>query len=254
MCQISIITVNLNNKSGLERTINSVINQKEKLYEFIVIDGDSTDGSKELLEKYSKQIDYWVSEKDNGIYNAMNKGIRNANGDYLLFLNSGDFLVDNKEIVNNIISQIDNQDIITFNGNILHENLSYKSIRKHITNISLSYVYERGFKHQSTLIKKSLFTELGLYDESFKVAGDYEFWIRAFTKKTIKYENFDFEISNFVLGGVSQNSNWYKEHRKIEDLHLKNFLLDLEELNKLRYLNKLRFLIPISKWVTKILK
>lgn len=254
MYQLSIITINLNDKVGLKRTIDSVINQKEKFFEFIVIDGDSTDGSKELLKKHAKHLDYWISEKDKGIYNAMNKGIRNANGDYLLFLNSGDFLLDDREIVNKAIRKIKNQDIITFNANILNENLSHKSIRKHTSNISLSYVYEKGFKHQSTLIKKSLFKELGLYDESFKIAGDYEFWIRAFTKKAINYENFDFEISNFVLGGVSQNSNWYKEHKRIENLHLKNFLLDLKELAHLRYLNKLRFLIPISKWMTKILK
>ncbi len=88
--KLSIITVNLNNKDGLQKTIDSVISQTFKDFEWIVIDGGSTDGSKELIEKYSDYISYWVSEPDKGIYNAMNKGIKVAKGDYLEFLNSGD--------------------------------------------------------------------------------------------------------------------------------------------------------------------
>lgn len=88
--RISIITVNFNNKDGLERTIKSVISQKPELYEYIIIDGGSTDGSVDVIKKHSQHIHYWVSEKDNGIYHAMNKGIAVATGDYCNFLNSGD--------------------------------------------------------------------------------------------------------------------------------------------------------------------
>lgn len=95
---ISIITINFNNKNGLIKTLNSVISQTCKEFEWIIIDGGSTDGSKELLENYSEHITYWVSEPDNGIYHAMNKGIRVAKGDYLQFLNSGDYLANNKTI------------------------------------------------------------------------------------------------------------------------------------------------------------
>ena len=90
--KLSIITINLNNASGLEKTIQSVINQTYKDFEFIVIDGASTDGSVEVIKKYSSGINYWVSESDTGIYNAMNKGIRKAQGEYCLFLNSADYL------------------------------------------------------------------------------------------------------------------------------------------------------------------
>ena len=85
----SIITVNYNNKEGLRNTIESVIHQTYRDFEFIVIDGGSTDGSAEVLKEYDSQITYWVSEKDKGIYNAMNKGIAKATGDYLNFMNSG---------------------------------------------------------------------------------------------------------------------------------------------------------------------
>src|SRR6478735_1115877 len=93
--QLSIITINYNNLQGLQKTIESVVSQSFKDFEYIIIDGGSTDGSKVLIEKYSESITYWVSEKDNGIYPAMNKGIQVANGEYLLFLNSGDWFYEN---------------------------------------------------------------------------------------------------------------------------------------------------------------
>ena len=89
---LSIITINYNNCAGLKRTIDSVVTQSFQDFEWIVIDGGSSDGSRELIEKYSPHVSYWVSEPDNGVYHAMNKGIDVANGDYLLFLNSGDWL------------------------------------------------------------------------------------------------------------------------------------------------------------------
>ena len=93
MPQLSIITINYNNLAGLQKTFESVFNQTFQDFEYIVIDGGSTDGSKELIEQYHDKIDYWVSEPDSGIYNAMNKGIVRANGEYLQFLNSGDSLL-----------------------------------------------------------------------------------------------------------------------------------------------------------------
>ena len=85
----SIITINYNNRDGLEMTINSVLGQSYQDLEYIIIDGGSTDGSVEVIKKYESRIDYWVSEPDKGVYNAMNKGIGKASGDYLNFMNSG---------------------------------------------------------------------------------------------------------------------------------------------------------------------
>ena len=86
----SIITINLNNSAGLRKTIESVVNQTFQDFEYIIIDGGSTDGSVDIIKEYSSRIDYWVSEPDRGIYNAMNKGIVQAHGDYINFMNSGD--------------------------------------------------------------------------------------------------------------------------------------------------------------------
>ena len=97
----SIITINYNNRDGLEKTIQSVINQTCQDFEFIIIDGGSTDGSVDIIKKYNDRINYWVSEPDKGIYNAMNKGILQAHGEYLNFMNSGDCFFDN-EVLNKV--------------------------------------------------------------------------------------------------------------------------------------------------------
>ena len=103
--KISIITVVFNNKVGLEATIQSVINQTYNDIEYIIIDGGSEDGTKEILEQYSSNINYWVSENDNGIYHAMNKGAAKASGSYLLFLNAADVLADNK-VIEKVVDEI----------------------------------------------------------------------------------------------------------------------------------------------------
>lgn len=109
--KLSIITVNFNDAGGLERTIKSVISQTFCDYEFIIIDGGSTDGSVEIIKVYSDRIDYWVSEMDRGIYHAMNKGVDQAHGDYCLFLNSGDSFY-NDEVLEKLSKFESNDDII----------------------------------------------------------------------------------------------------------------------------------------------
>ena len=106
----SIITINYNNRDGLRKTIESVVNQSCRDIEYIVIDGGSTDGSVEVIEEYAGKIDYWVSERDKGIYNAMNKGLAQAHGEYLNFMNSGDCFHDNDVLIN--LPQDADEDII----------------------------------------------------------------------------------------------------------------------------------------------
>ena len=115
---ISIITVNLNNLEGLKRTMTSVFEQTWQEYEYIIIDGGSTDGSKEYIESFSDKISVWVSEPDAGIYNGMNKGIKVANGEYLLFLNSGDHLFDNRVLDTNR-KFLTLYDLVYFNLNVI---------------------------------------------------------------------------------------------------------------------------------------
>ena len=120
--KLSIITINLNNVNGLKRTIDSVVEQTNKNFEFIVIDGKSTDGSVELIKENEKEFSYFVSENDLGIYNAMNKGILNSNGEYLLFLNSGDWL-NNNNVVENLLPLLKTFDVISGDIDIFDKKL-----------------------------------------------------------------------------------------------------------------------------------
>lgn len=252
MTKISIITINYNDAIGLEKTIKSIVNQKNINFEFIVIDGDSTDGSKDVIDKYQDKIDYWVSEKDNGIYHAMNKGIQASKGDYLLFMNSGDVLVNDTSILT-ICQEKLVEDIVAFDCLLEKEN-QIVGRRTHIEFPTLFYAYKRGFKHQSTFIKRSLFRELGLYNENYKIAGDYEFWIRCFLERTTSAKSYTIPIAIFKLGGISQNSDWGSEHKLIEKEWLSNLLIDFQLMDKLLpYQNSriLKQVIKFQKWFQK---
>jgi glycosyltransferase involved in cell wall biosynthesis len=245
MPKLSIITINFNDDKGLETTIKSVIQQNYSNYEFIIIDGNSTDNSKVVIDTYKSHFTYWVSEDDTGIYNAMNKGIKQAKGDYLLFLNSGDSLIDNP----NILAEIDallKDDIIAFDC-LLERNGNQVGKRTHTENPSLFYIYKHGFKHQSTFIKRTLFDIFGFYDESYKISGDYEFWIRCALDPKTRIKGYNKMLSKFQLGGISQHSDWGKEHRIIEQKLLPHLIDDFKNYDRLLAYDRSRVLKPIMK-------
>ncbi len=231
MNKISIITINYNDAIGLEKTVQSVIKQNYAAIEYIVIDGNSTDGSKEIMEKYRDHFAYSVSEKDSGIYNAMNKGIKASTGDYLLFMNSGDVLIDDADIIA-ICQQKLSEDIVAFDCYLEKDN-QIVGRRTHDEKPTLFYVYKNGFKHQSTFIKRKLFEAFGLYDEQYRIAGDYEFWVRCFMKSSTTSKSYTIPIAIFQLGGISQNSDWVKEHKMVEKEWLGNILEDFKTFEKL---------------------
>ncbi|NIJ45427.1 glycosyltransferase involved in cell wall biosynthesis [Wenyingzhuangia heitensis] len=247
MSKISVITINYNDVVGLEKTILSVINQTNVLLEYIVIDGNSSDGSKEIIKKYKDKITYSVSEDDSGIYNAMNKGIKVATGDYLLFMNGGDVLVDDDNILA-ICSKKLKEDIVAFDC-FLEKNDEIVGRRTHISKPTLFYVYKNGFKHQSTFIKKSLFDKLGHYNERYKIAGDYEFWIRCFLDSKTTAKSYSIPIAKFQLDGISQTGNWGEEHRLIEKEWLGNLIEDFHLMEKLLPYKKSRVLNFIIKLI-----
>lgn len=172
---VSIITVNYNNLSGLRKTLESVISQSGKDYEWIVIDGGSTDGSKELLEEYSDKIDYWVSEKDHGIYEAMNKGIKVAKGDYLQFLNSGDSLADT-DIIKRFCERSSSEDVIYGNAIIVDkDNHEIKRFHAPVF-VKFSYFFGHALNHQATFFNKRCFKDY-LYNEGNRIASDIELYM-----------------------------------------------------------------------------
>ena len=225
---LSIITINYNNKIGLKRTFNSVINQTYNNYEYIVIDGDSSDGSKNLINENKNKIHYSLSEPDSGIYNAMNKGIKNARGTYLLFLNSGDELC-NEEILEKIHKEIHTDDLIYFNLiQIFKDKENEIDFPEKLNYYNL---IQGTIGHPSTFIKKDIFQKIGLYDESLKLVSDWKFFILAILKYKCTYRKVNIPLSKFFMDGLSSNNkklvryerknvlekyfaNFYKKYKK----------------------------------------
>ena len=207
--KLSIITINRNNAVGLRRTIESVVSQTYNDFEYIIIDGASTDGSVEVIKEYSDKITYWVSEPDTGIYNAMNKGILKAKGEYLLFLNSGDWLVD-EQVVSDFCNCNINQDIVC--GNIyLIENgeiILAKSPEKEA--LDFNFFYHGSLLHPASFIRKELFIKYGFYDEQYKIIADWEFFLRVILINKVSYKHYERIISNFPVDGISS----FSEHEE----------------------------------------
>lgn len=202
--KISIITINFNNKSGLERTFESVFSQTFKEFEYIIIDGGSTDGSKELIEKHSEKITYWVSEPDKGIYNAMNKGIKAVNGDYLLFLNSGDEIYEISTL-EKCAPILNSAEIIS--GNLKIVDLDKEKIGETPQSLSFKLFYENTLWHPCTFIKNDAFEKVGLYDENLKIVADWKWFLMAVCHYNLTYKSIDDVISIFYLDGISEDSN-----------------------------------------------
>lgn len=218
--KFSIITVNYNNKEGLRKTIESVIHQTFRDFEFIVIDGGSTDGSDDVLKEYDAQIDYWVSEPDGGIYQGMNKGIKKATGEYLNFMNSGDcFYASN--ILEKVSHYNSNADFIV--GKDYHYNSEthqgHASIQPPRT--TMIHFFVATLDHQSSFIKRELFID-SLYDESHRLVSDWIF----FTEKIVKEQKQVHFIPDIVCrreeGGLSEQQ-WDKNRKEI-DQYLHQFL------------------------------
>ena len=214
--KLSIITINLNNAEGLRRTMESVFAQTFKDFEYIVIDGGSTDGSRELIWQYSDNFTYWVCEPDKGIYNAMNKGIVKSKGEYVLMLNSGDRLV-NENVLKNMNAQLDGIDIVQGNVMISWNGKWLKNSGYGKSDLTFRDVYKGRFLHQASFIRKELHNQYGLYEDTWRIAGDTAFFLKTlgFGNATFKYV--DITISYVEPGGVSSNgSHLWKQIRMKE--------------------------------------
>ncbi len=235
----SIITVCLNNKDLLEDTIKSVIDQEYKNYEYIIIDGGSIDGTLDLIKKYENFIDKWKSEPDRGIYDAMNKGINMSDGQYLLFLNSGDSLYDRKtlQLVSNFLNNKNNIGICYGKVELINKKLN---ISKQFGEKIKYDILWKGMPicHQSIFFNKQLFNLLGLYDLKYKILADYEFLFRYFVNK----KNYDFVdiyldyvISKYLIGGISLKNN-ISSLNEVKDINEKYTGLSLKKIIYYKYI------------------
>lgn len=222
MLKLSIITINYNNAEGLKKTMESVFNQTSDEFDYIVIDGASTDGSKEIICQYANMpINHefhWLSEPDTGIYNAMNKGIKMALGGYIQFLNSGDTLAA-PDVTRKMLHQLS---IINCQLPIIYGNM-LKPLSKGILRDrgfagrqpSMLDFYTGTLNHSPAYIKRSLFDKYGLYDEQLKIVSDWKWYLKAviFGQEKITYADIDMTI--FDMTGISTiNKELDKAERK----------------------------------------
>lgn len=233
--KLSIITINLNNAPGLRKTIESVVSQTFSDFEYIVIDGGSTDGSINIIKEYSDKISYWVSEPDKGIYNAMNKGIEKAKGEYCLFLNSGDWLADDF-VIANFYSKDYKEDIIS--GNLILWDNGEKTIREAIekTDLGFEHFYNNRIPHPSTFIKRLLFSKFGFYNEELKLVSDWEFFLKCLIVNNSTYDIFNRIVSYYDLSGRSSLIENYSllqsERQFVLKKYVPRFLNSYEEIIK----------------------
>jgi glycosyltransferase involved in cell wall biosynthesis len=241
----SIISINFNNKKGLIDTIKSIENQKFVDYEHIIIDGNSNDGSLEVLNKLNNVNVIWISENDRGIYHAMNKGILLSKGKYLIFINSGDRFSNNNCL--DLINE-KKQDFDIVYSNMIIQNETTSTLIKYQDYISTHLLLTSGIPHPGTAIKRELFNVVGLYNENYKIISDWIFFFTAIVKHKASFNHIPEPLVIFDAGGISSNkrniTSLIMEHR----LFLKNNFPEW-----LHYFNKnsdqiKRYLKTVSRW------
>lgn len=230
---LSIITINYNNLTGLKRTVLSVVSQTFSDYEYILIDGGSTDGSVEFIKENKGHFSYWVSESDNGIFHAMNKGISKSNGEYLLFLNSGDEFYCKSSLEQSSI-ELHTNDLICFDL-ICRQNQDIKSNYPDL--VDFSYLWKSSIGHPSTFSRKELFNKVR-FDESLKIVSDWKFFLICILKKNATYRKVNSILTVFYLDGISsdiKNLSLIREERNfVLQEHFGFLYNDLCELERLK--------------------
>ncbi|EKU90743.1 glycosyltransferase family 2 protein [Bacteroides oleiciplenus] len=248
---LSIITVNFNNNEGLKKTLRSIETQSYTSYEHIIIDADSNDGSKETIEKYSERntrLTYWVSEKDNGIYDGMNKGIRQAKGEYLYFLNSGDCLQ------GDILKKISFDGTKYIYGDMVLINNQEQRKETGPDYPDLIFFFYNALAHQACFIHHSLFADK-LYDTRYKIIADWGHSFQSIIMEGCSYRHIPSTIAECDGTGISSNYidvqterlKWLKENLSHQ---LYSTYIDILEYNK----SEFKAIIPTMNHTKKFQK
>lgn len=203
--ELSIITINRNNRTGLQRTMDSVSGQTYRDFEYIIVDGASTDDSQEVISQYEGKVCpvEWISEADNGIFDAMNKGIRMSQGKYLLFLNSGDVL-DNADVLQHVFERHYKADVVIGRCRVFRgtEEVWVSMPQEHYT---FNDLFHGSIAHQASFIRKDLFDRYGLYRDDLKIMGDWEFFLRTIVLNNCTVKAYPGIVSRYELDGVSSD-------------------------------------------------
>ncbi|MBR5470315.1 MAG: glycosyltransferase [Paludibacteraceae bacterium] len=216
--KLSIVTINYNNAEGLRKTLASVVMQTYTDFEHVIVDGASTDNSVEIIKQYEKEAlskgikVTWISEKDNGIYNAMNKGIRMSSGEYIEILNSGDCLASNSVVKDMLIALEQNAYPKILYGNML-KTFDWETYKRDTscknpdyTPDSFLYFYNGTLNHNSAYIKRTLFEQFGFYNEKMKICSDWEWYVRTIVLGNISPIYVNIDVTIFDMNGISESA------------------------------------------------
>lgn len=245
--KLSIVTINYNNAEGLRKTLASVASQSYSNIEHVIIDGGSTDGSVDVIKDYVNQwMKYdilWVSEKDKGIYNAINKGILRAAGDYIQILNSGDLLASDDAIEHMMeeLKKNDYPELLYGNAVDVYEG---NRLSKHGPHIEYSFktLYNSTYPHDSTFFRRNLFSEerYGLYDENLKIVSDWKWYLMAIGLGNVKPVYVDFDVTLFDVTGISST------HKSLDEQERRQVLEEVLPPAILKDLDN--YALPISQY------
>lgn len=261
MPKLSVITINYNNAAGLEKTINSVLFQSSLDYEFIVIDGASTDRSADLIKKNASKISYWVSEKDAGIYDALNKGVKKATGDYLIFLNSGDYFYDNKVVeAFSVFATANNKKVIYGNSNFIEKDGTSRVVCPP-AKLDLNFWYAETINHQAVFFKRELFKIYGDFDIQYKYAADFDCLFKIYIKEAAEFVYWNQLVCHYDNTGLTSTYEvhkvLFKERKQI--IHRFTSRQEFKEMRsayfkKISFSKKLEIIISENNFLKAVLK
>lgn len=254
--KLSVITINFNNSTGLDNTIKSVIGQDSDDYEYIIIDGGSDDGSLEVIKEHEAQISYWVSERDRGIYHAMNKGVKVASGEYCLFMNSGDCFFDSQVIFR--FNEADYSDDIVVGKVLANTDYGQLSLPP-LRDISMYHLFSGAIPHQGAFIKTKLLIETP-YDESLRISADWKFFLQNIIFQNCSFRYIDDTVAVYDTSGLSfSNPEPMRQEKEqvLKDLLPPRILSDYEWMKNSECLTstlapQLRKKYKIDKFLYKI--
>lgn len=238
--KITIITVCKNSERFVAETIESVINQTYKNIEYIIIDGKSTDHTIDIIKRYSFHISSWISEKDNGMYDAINKGLRISSGDYILILNSDDVLAGN-DTIRQVVEQINIEKLDYYYGNMIRsKDGKHKKVKLFPVSYEQLLLSTHGTfaQHPCFFVSSNLNNILGGYDLRYRYASDYDYILRALSTKNIEGKHLNIFISKFRIHNMSITASGKINSERIEILKQHGYY-QLPSLRRLYFYYKL---------------
>jgi glycosyltransferase involved in cell wall biosynthesis len=202
--KVSVITVSFNSGDTIKKTFESVKNQNYNDIELIIVDGGSNDSTLAIIEDYKVCIDKFISEPDNGIYDAMNKGVKITSGDIIGILNSDDIYASD-DIISSVVNKFKQTNCDILYGNINYKNKKGETVRIWDSSLYLKGSFSKGWHppHPSLFVKKSVYDRCGLFDTDFKIAADFEFMLRVFEKNDFKISYLNENLVSMLVGGKS---------------------------------------------------